>query len=641
MGRKTEIEGFNFRYNIITTLVYLIGIILLIQLFNLQIVNGAEYRDTSNTRLSRDTTIKASRGSIVDRTGNVLVSTDMQFYLEMYKTKVENAALNSSILLMTQILESNGDGYVDTFPISIEPFEYHFNSLEELDAWRGKYKIPEAASAEEAFYLFKDKYEIEYENLKDIRQVLAIRYAITTMGYSTTKSIQISNKISRNSAVQLQEQGQSLTGINIVVQPIRVYHMGNLASHIIGHMGRISDANKRELEARGDTFEYDANEKIGQTGIEKVFEEYLRGIDGIKQVDMDVNGTVTGEYISQEAIGGSSIVLTIDANLQKIANDALINNIWKIKTGGFGQVYDANGGTVIVTNVKTGEVLAMASYPDYEPAQFYNGISNEKYAEYNNSKTTPMINRAIQGTYEPGSIFKMVTGIAALETGNTNTTERINDAGRYPINVQNPPACWLYNSYGRGHGYLNISGAIEHSCNYFFYTVSDRMGIDNLTKYASFFGLGRKTGIELDGERTGTLAQRSVLEDKGEVWGTGQTVIASIGQGVNSYTPVQIAKYISMVANGGKKIDLSIVKSVVQSNGTQIASSEIDAFVKEKLNIPDDPSEDFHLNENNLRAIWDGMRSVTGDSTGTAYSIFRDFDIEVGGKTGSAEARKR
>ena len=643
MKKKTELERSNFRFNIITTLTYVVGIILLVQLFNLQIVNGAEYRETSNTRLSRDTTIKAARGSILDRTGNILVSTDMQFYLEMYRTKVENDALNSSILLMTNILEMNGDRYIDPFPMGIEPFEFYFNSVEELNDWKVKYKIPEAASAEETFFLFKDKYEIEYEDIKEARQVLAIRYAMTTLGYSTTKSIQISNNISRNSAVQLQEQGQNLTGVNIVIQPIRVYHMGNLASHIIGYMGRISDKNKQELEERGDTFEYDPNEKIGQTGIEKVFEEYLRGKDGIKQVDMNVDGTVTGEYTSQEAIGGSSVVLTIDANLQKIAEQALIENIWKIKTGGFGQVYDANGGTVIVTNVKTGEVLAMVSYPDYEPALFYNGISSEKYAEYDNKKTMPLVNRAVHGTYEPGSVFKMVTAIAALEEGVTNTTERINDSGRYPLNgvpYEKLPSCWLLNTYGRGHGYLNISGAIEHSCNYFFFTVSERMGVDRLAKYSSFFGLGRKTGVELDGEKAGTRPSTEVLEKRGEAGSTGQTIYASIGQGASSYTPIQVARYISMVANGGNKIDMTIVKNVVQSNGTQIASSEINDFIKKKLNVPDDDSEDLHFSQETLKAVWSGMRSVTGDVGGTAYSVFRDFNIEVGGKTGSAEAGK-
>lgn len=643
MKPKTELEKSNFRYNVITTCVYLVGIIMLVQLFNLQIVNGEEYRETSNTRLSRETKIEAARGSILDRTGNVLVSTDMNFFLEMYKTKVSDELLNNSILLVTNTLESNNDSYIDTFPISIEPFEFIFNSVEELSQWKEKYKMPETASAEEAFYLFRDKYGILNENIKEIRQILAIRYAITTIGYSTTKSIKVSSEISRESAVQLQEQGQNLTGINIVIEPVRVYHMGTLASHIIGYMGRISDQNKKELELIGDIYEYGSDDKIGQTGIEKAFEQYMRGEDGIKQVDMNVDGTVTGEYISQEAIGGASIVLTIDANLQRIAEGALANNIEKIKSGGFGKVYDANGGAVVVTNVKTGEILAMSSYPDYDPSLFYNGISSQKYAEYNNNTTAALTNRSIQGLYSPGSIFKMITAIAALETGVTTTTEKINDNGRYPltgVSYEKQPACWIFNDYGRGHGWLNVSGAIKNSCNYFFFEVSSRMGIDNLVKYASYFGLGTKTGVELDGEKTGTLAQRSIAEDKGEVWGTGQTLNAAIGQGYNSFTPIQMSKYISMIANGGKKLNLSLIKNIVQSNGTQVANSEIAEFVSNKLNISDDTSEELVISKTNLDSVLEGMKSVTDEVGGTAYSIFKDFNIEVGGKTGSAEAGK-
>lgn len=634
-GTKSELEKLNFRFNILSVIVYIVGVIILIKLFNLQIINGKEYRENSNTKLSRESTIEAARGSIIDRYGNSLVSTDMSFSLEMYKTKVDDEQLNKSTLLMTSILESNGDSYIDMFPISIEPFQFNFDSEDKMLEWKKRYNIPETASAEEAFYLMRDKYKITTDDVSDIRRILAIRYSVSAKGYSTTKSIQISNSISRNSAVQLQERSEELTGINIVVEPIRQYHVGTLASHILGYMGRISEADKNELKEKGDNYQYKTTDKIGKTGIEKVFEEYLRGEDGIKQIDMSVDGNITGEYTTKEAIGGSDVVLTIDSNLQAIAERTLAENIAKIKNGGFSQAHDTKGGAVVVTNVNTGEILAMASYPDYEPGLYYNGISQDKYNEYTNNPLHPLWNRAIQSPYAPGSTFKMITAIAALETGVTNTSEKINDSGPYP--AAHHPKCWYYNDYGRGHGYLNVSGAIEKSCNYFFYEVSNRMGIDNLVKYATYFGLGRKTGIELYNEKAGTLANKSITESKGEAWTVGDTLVAAIGQGYNNFTPVQMAKYISMVANGGHNVDLSIVKSVLKSDGSQVPQSEIQEFTNKKLGITQENSEELQISQETIAAVLEGMRSVTSDESGTAYIIFSDFDIVVGGKTGSAE----
>ena len=231
---KSETEKSNFRFNVLTFFVYLIGIVLISKLFILQIVNGEEYRTTSNTRLSRESKIEAARGNIMDRTGNILVSTDMGFSLEMYKTKVEDDILNNSISLMTRILANNGDKYIDEFPISINPYEYHFSSEEKLKMWKEKYDIPEEASAEEAFYIVRDYYKIKSEDPEEIRRILSIRYAISTKGYSATKSIEISSSISRQSAVMLQENSSKLTGVNITVEPIRQYYMGHLASHVIG-----------------------------------------------------------------------------------------------------------------------------------------------------------------------------------------------------------------------------------------------------------------------------------------------------------------------------------------------------------------------------------------------------------------------
>ena len=619
------------------TIVYLVGIIILMQLFNLQIINGSEYRENSNTKLTREAEIEAARGSIMDRNGNVFVSTEMHFSLEMYKSKSSDEQLNKSILVMTNILESNGDGYVDTFPIIIDPFEYCFDSEEELKDWKKKNGIPETASAEEAFYLFKDKYNIKEEEKKQIRQILAIRYAISTIGYSTTRSIEISKEISRNSAVQLQENSEDLTGVNVIVEPIRIYHTGSLASHIIGYMGRIDEDDYKKLEESGDNHKYDVDDKVGKYGIENVFEKYLRGNDGTKQIDMSVDGTVTGEYTTQEAIGGSNIILTIDSSLQAITENALRANVEKIRAGGFGEPYPAEGGSCVVANCKTGEILAMASYPDFEPELFYNGISQEKYNEYNDENSfKPLINRSVQGTYPPGSLYKMVTATGALETGAVSVSERINDNGPYHAsddeNVANP-ACWYYNEYGHGHGRLNIVQALQKSCNYYFFEASNRIGIDTLVNYANYFGLGKKTGIELS-EKEGLVAGPAATTD---VWSARYTCSASIGQSYNIFTPVQMVRYISMIANGGHPLNLTIIKNIINSDGTQLDRNELNNFINSSLDKKLENTEDRNISETTINAIHEGMNRVAEEEGGTAYNIFRDFPIEIGGKTGSAE----
>ena len=633
MARGINKRSINFRYNMITIFTYVIGVILIVQLFNLQIVHGAKYREESNTRLTRESVLEADRGEILDRSGNVLVSSSQKFNLELYKSKIDTNSLNNSILKIIQVLEKYNVSYVDSFPISIEPFEYKISD-ENLLNWKKNNGIDENATAEEAFYKFKDKYKIENEDVAETRKIMAIRYAIVKEGYSSTKSLTIAKDIPREAIAEFSERGDEFPGINVTVQPVRQYKEGTWASHILGYASKISDS---EYQEKKDT--YTQNDIIGKTGIEALFEKYLKGKNGTKQIDMAVDGTITAEVVEDEAVSGSNVVLTIDSKLQKIAEQALKDNIEKIRNGGFGKTYDAKGGSCVVMNVKTGEVLAMTSYPDYNPQSFADGISSEEWKGYNENKSYPLLNKCIQSAYEPGSIFKMVTAIAGLESGNISLTERINDTGVYK-KYGAEWKCWYYTDYHRGHGYLNVIGAIEKSCNFFFYETADRMGIDTLDKYANYFGLGHKTGIELPNEVAGTLASKDYVKSIKGSWNPGDTINAAIGQGYNKFTPLQMTKYVSMVANGGNKVDVSIVKTIQNSDGTEVSKDEINNFVKEKLGLTEENNEDITLNKDYVNAVKEGMKSVTSGESGTAAVRFRDFNIKVGGKTGSAEAGK-
>lgn len=624
---KNKERNDRIRYNIITIIVYLIGILLLLQLFNLQIVHGQEYRETSNTKLTRESILKADRGSIRDSSGTLFAGAEAQYSVVLYKTKVNNENLNNTILNVLNILSTNGDSYVDNFLIDINPYRFKLSEEESQKKWKKANNIDEDATAEEAFNYFKNKYEIKTDNVEDARKIMAIRYEISYKGYSNTKSIEIAENISEKSMLELNEKNSEFAGVEIVSEPVRVYPLGKTASHIIGRIGQIEES---ELEGNEDI--YDQNDIIGKAGIEYTFEKYLKGTDGIKQIDMDVDGTTTGEYISKEAVSGSDIILTIDSKLQAVTEEALKNNIEKIASGGFGKSYPADAGAAVVMNVKTGEVLAMASYPDYDPSSFVNGIDTETWNYYINGDTKPLENKAISAMYSPGSTFKMATAIAGLQEGKITTTETIRDTGVYK-KYNSSWKCWNTS----GHGRIAVSDAIKKSCNYFFYELGDRLGIDTLAKYAYYLGLGHKTGIELKGEISGVLASNKIAEQENRVWNPGETISAAIGQSYNTFTPIQMAKYVSMIANRGKKLDVTIVKSVVNSDGSEVSRDEYENEIHQKLGLENDDSEEMTFDEKNIDAILEGMRGVTSESGGTAYSIFQGFNIEVGGKTGSAQ----
>lgn len=619
--------NFNLRYNLLTVFVYLVGAILLIQLFRLQIVHGTEYREASNTRLTRESTIEPARGNIDDRKGTVLATTKTGYSVELYKTKISNDELNSTILKIVNLLEQNEDTYVNNFPIN-NNLEFTYTNQEKINSWKNKYKISEKATPEECIKAFKEKYEISNEDIVDILKIIAIRYEITTNGYSSTKSIEIAEDISKTSAIQFNEQNADFPGVNIIEEPIRVYTEGSLAAHILGYIRKIDGDELKEKAKYG----YTLNDYIGKMGIEYVFENYLRGEKGTKQIDMSVDGTIEGEYVEKEAVSGNTVTLTIDADLQSKVENIMEDSVKELQKAGKKTDY----ASAVLMNVQDGEVLAMCSYPTFEPEVFLGVLQNDVWQDIReNSK---LLNTAVQSQNAPGSTFKMVVAAAALEEGAITESEYVYDKGIYPYGHN--PVCWYYTQYKRGHGNVNVKTALQKSCNCFFYEMGRRLGVDTIAKYARYFGLGEKTGIELTGETTGTVASTAEAERRGETWYESNVFSAAIGQSYNNYSPLQMARYVSMIANGGNYLRPTIIKEVKDIDGNKVSDEEIDKYVNELLGINDNYNPEVEISQGTLNTIKSGMRLVTS-SGGTAYSIFKNFNYSVVGKTGSAQAKTK
>ncbi len=615
----------NGRISIMKILVVIVGIVFAVRLVDLQIVNGKTYKEESTKKMLRETTIEAPRGEIYDRNGVVLATSKLAYDVEIYKVGLDDTNLNITILKLINILKKNSDEYYTTFPME----EYKFYSEDSKNKICKMYNIDTKLKDKEVVNRLYEELGIDTMDLKEDEKfsILCVRYEIDINVFSLFDAVVIAKDISYNSMATIEETRDGLSGIEIKTNSKRYYPYKMLASHLLGYVSSINSEEYEEHKNEGYTY----NSTIGKMGIETTMEKYLKGNNGIKRTEVDADGNISSEYMYKEATSGNNITLTIDYRLQKVAEENLESVINKIRTGakGYEKHEEANAGAVVALDVNTGEVLAMASYPSFDSNDFVSGIKYSKWKKILEDSRNPMFNRVISGTYSPGSTFKMLSALAGLDSGVITETEKIKDNGKYEYG--NHPMCWVYSYYGRTHGYINVTEAIKVSCNCFFYETGRRMGVDNLVKYAKMFGLGSKTGVELYGEAKGIVAGESKETD----WYLGDTLSAVIGQSYNSYTPIQLANYISTLANGGTLNKVTLLKDVSKESN-KVETSEIEEHIQNKLGYTFE-AHSLKLNSSHVSAVVEGMKSVTSEQGGTSYIVFKNSDIEVAGKTGTAQ----
>lgn len=606
------------------------------KLFDLQVLKGDQYAQIANDRLTTNIVEKAPRGEILDRYGTKLVSNKVGYSVVMQKTDMTDEQLNQVIKELVDVLYSNQCSYYDDLPVSFAPYMFEFedansdgSSEDERAAWfeNNKYKgkgIEEHMSADAVMQFYKEKYHVSGVYSEDEqRRIVGIRYAAESSGLSQTTSFTLADDISVEAVTQIKERQDSFKGISVVNDYVRQYDMPGVATHILGRVGKI---NPQEYESNKD-LGYGYNDMIGKEGLERWGEKYLRGTDGTTGTTKEVNGKEITVLKDTDPVPGNYIVTTIDSDLQKVTEKALAETIQNIRSSSGVKAKDGadcNAGAATVIDVKTGDMLAGASYPTYDMSRF-----NEDFAALNTNEDRPMWNRLVSGLYSPGSTFKPLTAIAALETGKITINEIINDEGVYRAYKDYQPTCWIWNEYKLTHGRQNVSAALENSCNYFFYEVGRRLGIDKLGEYAKKFGLGEKTGIELNEESSGFMAspeykKQVVSNITSQDWYDGDTLQAAIGQSYSLFTPLQLANYAATIASGGERHKVNLIKSIRSS----VDGSIVQEFSPEVV-------ENVDMTEADINAVKQGMKRVADE--GSASEIFANYPIQIGSKTGTAQ----
>ena len=583
-------------------------------LYDAQILHGGENRAKSISSNAASETVTASRGIITDRNGKVLVSNRLAYTLVFDRSGFDDdAALNAAILRLVQLCEETGTGWNDTLPIGrVGNFLRYSNARSEtFDKFIEKNDLTSGASGRQFLSELRELYHVD-ESLseREARLIVGVRYELHSRD-SYTFAEDVSTEV-----LSLITDGR-YEGVTIRTASARVYNTA-LAAHILGTIGPIWQEEWSSSEDTGYVGYadkgYSMNDLVGKDGVEKAFESYLRGMDGRRLITTDETGKITGELYTREPQPGGTVALTLDIDLQADVEAALAETI----SGMIDKDSNERGGAAAVVSVGTGEVLALASYPTYDLSTF-----NEDYDELVNDQRLPMFNRATQGIYAPGSTFKMVTAVAALESGIITPSSIIQDRGIYTYYKDPQPMCWIYSQTGSTHGRINVSQAITDSCNYFFYEVGRLTGIRTLDSYASQFGLGQSTGIEI-GDSSGVLASPEWAESHDQEWTDGQTITAAIGQSYNLFTPLQLANYVATLVGGGDHYQAHLLKNVKAYDNSRLLYM-----------YDDEPMNTVEISDSTLSAVTRGMHELT--VSGSVAYAFENCVVSAGAKTGSAQ----
>ena len=608
-------------------------------LYDAQMIHGAEYLARSQNSIAETQTVEAARGDILDRYGRVLVSNRVTYQVALNTDAMEKNR-NDILLALIRIARDAGVEWEDTLPITAQPpfryttdtpFQYPTTdeegspttSLTRLGRLAVKMKWiddPTAdgaqgaplPTAEELLEKMRESFQLELEGA-DMRAVAGVLYELYYRSmvnswppYVFAEGVDI-DFISKVKA-------QGLSGVEIEAATVRTYNT-EYAAHLLGRVGAIEnwDAYK-DLDLDGDgTPDYEMDDTVGKEGAELAFESYLRGTAGVREVERNTSGKVVSEKWTTAPQPGDNVVLTIDIDLQKQVEDILSQAIPQLASE------DTEGAACVVMDVNRAEVLASASYPSYHLATY-----SADLAENSADPLKPFLNRAFQGVYAPGSTFKMVTAVAGLESGIIEPDTEIMDTGVYTYYQDDGPQCWYWRQYRRKHGLVNVSEALEVSCNVFFFDVGRRVGIQGLQEFAAKFGLGEPTGIELY-EETGVMAGPEYTQSMGQTWYEGSTLSVAIGQESSQFTPLQLANYIATLVNGGTRYSAHLLKEVKSSDFSQVLYT----YEPEVLDSID-------IQPENLDAVKAGMLALT-TGKGSLARYFQDLPVQVGAKTGSAQ----
>jgi penicillin-binding protein 2 len=532
-SKKLSKEITEKRLNDFFILIILCFVIVIINLWYLQIIRGEEFEQKAINNCIRSLVEEAPRGEVYDRKGKLLVT--------------NRPAVNFSVI-----------------PAEISDYQTMSDNL--------------------SLIIFMDS-SIILDKIRSSKQ-------------NPFHALTIKRDLEKDKIITIEEQKYKFKGSLLTVQPERKYPYQNLASHVLGYVNEIS-----EEELKIPAFSHlSGGDIVGKSGLERYYDSYLRGEKGKKDVEVDALGREITTMEIKNPVAGNDIYLTLDCELQQYIEQ---------------QMFEKKG-AVIVSEPFTGKILAMVSYPDYNPNIFTQQMTTAQWQEIAQNKDNVLCNRNLHSIYPPGSVFKVITAIAAIEEGIVNLSSNIYCPGYYQVGDLSFK-CWKES----GHGKQTIIEAITNSCNVFFYTIGQKLGIDKLNYYAKLLGLGEKTGIDLPGELEGLVPSEDWKRDfYNQSWYPGDTVNMSIGQGFLLVTPLQIHNMLSLIVNEGLFFRPYHVEKIISQSGEII--KEFEPQLLKKIDI----------SQNTFQVIKEGMKMVVENGTGRLANI---EEIKIAGKTGTAQ----
>ena len=565
--------------------------------YYIQVSNSDEYtgKSANGATSSRTAVIKAPRGEIVDCYGRQIAINRDGYNVVFNKAYIKDN-VNDIILALIKLCKKYDTEWTDELPLSAKS-PYGFKNGESTDKLLTTLNLAHYATAENCFNAMVEKYKLEGYSKSEQRKIMGVRYSMQIADFSISYPFTFAEDISTELMRKIAESSYALKGVTIEVAPFREYTDTTLAVNLIGTVGPIFQEDWESYKEKG----YSYNDKVGKSGIEKWAEEYLRGIDGEITYYLNSKGDIISSEITKEPIAGKTVMMSLDKNLQKKTQESLKEKVKSLqKQGG-----TCKAGCAVAIDIDTGKVLAAANYPTYDSATM-----SQNYDKLQSDPAKPLVNRAFQGVYPIGSTIKPAVAVAAMENRLYKAGETVRCVQTYDYFEDYKPKCLHY------HGPIALNNALALSCNYFFFEMGKRVGATTLTDYYKQFGLGVKTGVEVDDSR-GILLE----PDNDNVGGT--TLQISIGQ-MNAFTPLQLANYVATLSNGGTHYKASLINKIVSYD----FSSTYETVSPHVVNTVD-------ISSPTLKAVKKGMLSVTEDGTGQA--ALGDYKIKVGGKTGTSQ----